>query len=230
MFANRGWLAPLTLVSSHLEAERERWILWVPVAMAAGIGSYFLLADEPAWGLVSAALLASAAIAALATRGTLPVALAGLLLWGSIGFGLAKLRTSLVDAPQLTAPTRSLSLVGVVERNEPRQPSGSRLTLLLETVDGRVDPAMPRRVRIRSQPLPAGVEIGDRVAVTAVLLPLPGPVLPDSYDFARTAWFDGIGASGFAVTPPAVAAAGRASTVPRDSWHCSNVRRWRSSA
>ena len=34
-----------------LEAEQDRWMLWVPVLFAAGILTYFALADEPGCGL-----------------------------------------------------------------------------------------------------------------------------------------------------------------------------------
>jgi hypothetical protein len=38
----------LSISASTLEAERDRWFLWVPVLFAAGILSYFALVDEPA--------------------------------------------------------------------------------------------------------------------------------------------------------------------------------------
>jgi competence protein ComEC len=33
-----------------LESERDRWILWAPVALAVGIGVYFSLPAEPPAG------------------------------------------------------------------------------------------------------------------------------------------------------------------------------------
>lgn len=39
--ATFGWLR------DRLLAERERWVLWLPVALASGIGSYFGLPVEP---------------------------------------------------------------------------------------------------------------------------------------------------------------------------------------
>ena len=44
-----GLLSAILGASARLlEAEHDRWILWVPVLFAAGILSYFVLADEPA--------------------------------------------------------------------------------------------------------------------------------------------------------------------------------------
>src|SRR5262249_27864479 len=46
---------------------------------------------------------------------------------------------------------------------------------------------------------PEGMRPGDWIRVKAILRPLPAPVEPGSYDFARTLWFDGIGAVGFSM-------------------------------
>ncbi|MGH7124343.1 MAG: hypothetical protein ACREFI_08235, partial [Stellaceae bacterium] len=43
-----GLLAALVGASARaLEAEQDRWFLWLPVLFAAGILAYFALADEP---------------------------------------------------------------------------------------------------------------------------------------------------------------------------------------
>ena len=41
---------------------------------------------------------------------------------------------------------------------------------------------------------------GDTAKLRAILIPPPEPVAPGAYDFARQAWFDRIGAVGFAVS------------------------------
>jgi competence protein ComEC len=84
-------------------ADRIRWPLWLPVAMGAGIGLYFSLPEEPAWGFaVMAAGLALAAgtLAGTANRTAFRIALA-LVAAASLGFGVVKLRTELVRAPVL---------------------------------------------------------------------------------------------------------------------------------
>jgi len=50
-------------------AERDRWPLWLPVALGAGAGLYFALPAEPAPGAGMAALAVGLAAAALAILG-----------------------------------------------------------------------------------------------------------------------------------------------------------------
>ena len=47
-----------------------------------------------------------------------------------------------------------------------------------------------------------GLVPGDWLRLRAVLLPPPPPAMPGAYDFERRAWFDRIGAVGFAVGAP----------------------------
>jgi competence protein ComEC len=62
------------------------------------------------------------------------------------------------------------------------------------------------RISVRGDP-PAGLAPGARVAMRATLRPPPGPSAPGGYDFARRAWFEGIGAAGFALGDVRVIAA-----------------------
>src|SRR3977135_3374137 len=79
-----GELSLLGLLTRNLEAEQERWFLWLPVMFGAGIALYFLLPAEP-WALAAtlpavAALgvhppLGRGGVASLATAALLAVAL-----------------------------------------------------------------------------------------------------------------------------------------------------------
>src|SRR5215468_6502067 len=44
----------------------------------------------------------------------------------------------------------------------------------------------------------ASAATGEAVALKATLRPPPGPVAPHDFDFARAAWFDRLGATGYA--------------------------------
>ncbi|MET0191756.1 MAG: hypothetical protein ABW200_00110, partial [Hyphomicrobiaceae bacterium] len=85
----------------NLEAEQERWFLWLPVLFGAGIALYFSLPVEP---LTSVALLPVAAALALHAagrrRGTGALISAALLAL-ACGVAAAKLRTEAMRAPVL---------------------------------------------------------------------------------------------------------------------------------
>ena len=49
-----------------------------------------------------------------------------------------------------------------------------------------------------------GLTPGDVIRVKATLAPPSGPALPGGYDFARTAWFLGLGATGYALGAPII--------------------------
>ena len=193
---------PIQVLSAAFEAERGRWELWIPVLFGSGIGLYFAAPFEPAWGFCLPLLMAALSLFALVRAGVLRIVLVAGLLTVIAGFCAAKLRSDLVAAPRIDRPTGGLVLHGYVEEIEPRLPKGIRLTIRIASIDGRTLAETPRRVRVRSVPLDAGFDIGDPIEAKGVLLPPSGPVLPDSYDFARLAWFDGIGAGGFLVEKP----------------------------
>jgi hypothetical protein len=96
--ANR--FAGLVSWRENLAAERDRWPLWLPVALGIGAGGYFALPVEPSLAVAWVALglaLAAAVLSALGRARWLLALLAALLL----GFGLAKLRESRVETPVL---------------------------------------------------------------------------------------------------------------------------------
>ena len=100
---------------------------------------------------------------------------------------------------------RIVKLQGFVEEVDFR-PVGARLVLAV--VDHGDMPAdlAPRRVRVTTRKAP-GVAAGDYVALQARLLPPSRAVLPGGYDFARDAYFAGVGAVGstlgaISVLPP----------------------------
>lgn len=189
-----GAAAQLVAASEmRLERERERIALWLPVALGAGIASWLALPTAMHWtGLLL--LLAAGVLLGLATGwhrrlgrmvaiGCLTMALGVLLVWG---------RALWVAAPVLAQPVVT-SFSAKVERVEPL-PARDQVRLILRPL-ARSD--LPPRLRLtlrRAQD--AGIVAGERIGVRARLMPPPTASLPGGYDFARRAWFDGIGAVG----------------------------------
>ncbi len=112
------------------------------------------------------------------------------------GFVAAELRARTVATPMLDR-IRILHLTGTIEEVD-RRPEGSRFLLSLAETGG-LDPAhSPRLVRLTTKQ-PDRLEAGQTVAVTARLLPPSHAAMPGEYDFARDAYFSGIGAVGSAL-------------------------------
>ena len=178
-------------------AERARWLLWLPVLFGGGIALYFSWPREPAPWIGTAAF---AATAILVWRARRRPALSLILISASAiaaGFAAGQLRTQLVAAPRLAKPVTA-QVSGQVDRVDTRR-DGARLTIAVEQFDRLPQALWPARVRIvvRGSEV-RRIRVGDRVRVRARLLPPARPAAPGAFDFARYAYFDRIGAVGFA--------------------------------
>jgi competence protein ComEC len=176
------------------EAEQRRLFPWLAVAFGAGILTYFAAADGTpilAAPLVGAAL----ALAPVPFLGARPAAMALALAATAafLGFAAATWRVSQVAAPILTRTTIG-PLTGMVEALDERE-VGARLVIRVESFAGLAPDLRPARVRVsfRRTPIP---KPGEAIAATARLLPPPEAARPGGYDFARDAYFQGIGAVG----------------------------------
>jgi hypothetical protein len=95
------WVAPLAWLARQLEAEQERWFLWLPVMFGAGIAFYFLLPVEPWTVAALLPVVAALAVHVTVTRGAMAALMTGALLTAALGVAAAKLRTEAVRAPVL---------------------------------------------------------------------------------------------------------------------------------
>lgn len=190
-------------VAGQAGLQAERLALWAPVAMGCGAGVYFGLPREPvalvAWGLLATAGLLLAA----RSRLVLPSLFRGLVVLGAcalLGFSLAKLRTEAVRAP--VAP-EGLGLqrieAYVLDVASPGQ-GGPRLLLAPVSVSGLSPEQTPLRARITLKPEMATPAPGQAIQLSGMLNPPPPPASPGAYDFARDAFFEGVGGVGFALT------------------------------
>ena len=207
-------------------AERERWALWLPTALAGGIALYFALPFEPAYALAMGLGIGGvlAAIAAASSRETPLRLLLALFAATSIGFAAAKIRTEHVAAPTLSHRLGPVSVDGRVEDAQVHG-KGMRVTLTVAHID-RLARA-PRQVRVTIKKGGESLQPGDWVRVKAVLLPPPQPTLPGAYDFARAAYYEEIGAVGYTYGGPAPIAAPRALTWPEQLRLGVEHLRWR---
>ncbi len=185
------------------EAGAGRLLPWVPVAFGSGIALYFAADHEPVLWVTSVTAIALAMAAFLLRRHRLfaPVVMIAAL---AAGFAIATWKTARIAHVVLAKPLYSVALSGFVETRDIRERT-DRFVLRVVTMDAaRSDIKLERvRLSVRKGTAP---EVGSFVQLKARLLPPMAPLRPGSYDFSRDMFFQGIGASGFAMGAITVAA------------------------
>lgn len=193
-----GWLA------RRLEAERDQLPLWLPVMVGAGVAAWFVLPNRMMW---QAALLIGLALALLAASVAQGGRAARVVAVGAAAFALG-LALIWAKAERATAPVLQRPVVvRVVARVEKTDHLPARGLVRLRLTDlqwkDRVPALAPRRIRVNvaDRDGPDELAAGSIVELRARLMPPPPPAVPGAYDFARVAWFDGLGATGRALGP-----------------------------
>ncbi len=189
------------LIATGWRADALRRGLFTPALAGVGIAAYFALPIEPP---LAAAMIAIPAILAwlIVARSDSDGAAAAFACIAACaaGFSLAAIRSNTLHTATIASETRLLTITARVERSEPADNGRTRLWLSVF----KTAPALhttPERVRVSVTKLTERIAPGDWIEVRARLAPLPPPVAPGAYDFARKLWFDGIGAVGFSLVP-----------------------------
>lgn len=188
----------LSLIENWLESERERLPLWIPVALGLGISTWQVFGAEHWW------LLASACVGAAFVGFSIGPSsrLKGLMLFGAllvgIGFGAITIKSWLYGAAPLERPW-----IGKLHGRVDSMEDVSARDIVRYRIYVGQHPELPPIIRVNIDKELASPEIapGSVIEFRARLMPPPGPALPGSYDFARTAWFGGIGATGRILGP-----------------------------
>ena len=194
------WLGLEHGLLAALEAEQDRWFLWSPILVGAGIGIYFWLPKEPGLEIAAAAIIAAIGLRLGRSRGNGALIATGIVLCVALGFAAATVRTWLLAAPVLARDIGQAEIKGWIEDVEPKGKAW-RVTLRVAALGTLKDDERPFRVRVRVQGSAEFLRIGRPVRVRAKLSPPPIPALPGDYDFARRAYFQRLGAVGFARSP-----------------------------
>lgn len=176
--------------------------------MIAGAAGWLLWpSTPPAW--LGATIFAAGTVAAIAFRAwpsaqmdggdrRVALVLAGLAALGAasgLGMTAATLRAWSVAQPALPALETPVEVEGWVAAIDASD-SGLRLRILVRSVEGVEAPPRYMRVAVPS----AGVLTPGRAArCYAQVGPPAGPMAPGAYDFARRAWFERLGGTGFGI-------------------------------
>ena len=175
------------------EVEQRRFFLWIPVAAMGGVALNLAADREPVMWLPALMTALFAALAWFSRARPLALGLSLAIAALFAGFLSMSLRTARVAAPVLDR-IRIVSLQGFVEEVDLRT-VGARMVIGVVNADGMPREKVPRRVRVTTRNTP-DVAAGDYVELKARLLPPSRAALPGGYDFARDAFFAGVGAVG----------------------------------
>ncbi len=186
-------------IENWLDAERDQLALWFPVGIAIGVASWFILADQNAWiaVIISGAAISMIGLAIGRTR-----RLGAFLMIGGLtvafGCALSWWRADHVAAPRLSRPIVS-QFEAVVTRIEVQGAKAQSRVWMKPRPPAMLPPLV--RATIKDEDMVAGLAVGDIIRLRARLVPPPEAPVPGGYDFARTAWFLGLGATGSAIGP-----------------------------
>jgi competence protein ComEC len=211
--AGSDWIVPALVV--FIEAERGRFVLWLPVFMGAGVLTYYALHAEPAaWTGAALAAIGFSAATFLARWPALR-ALGFAVGFAALGFASAQFATARAPSIETGLPTHATIAEGTIRVVEVL-PDGRRITMnSVVLIDdqrppGRAPPTsvaaapnvtpLTRTARFR---LAAGdntaLATGDTVRVRVMAFPPSPPALPGGWDTQFDAFFAGLGVSGYAL-------------------------------
>jgi competence protein ComEC len=184
---------------------------WLAVAFACGILTWFALPGPWQWiaAIGSSLLFALAALAiwpsgsAIADeRGHLRRAMIALGIVFAAGMTVIWARSEIIGAEPIERPLIERVQGYVLDRED--QPSDKRVRLTLAVRDAATGESRKIRINVPLDALAeAEAEAGEGAAAEGAvvrmrvrLMPPASPMLPGAYDFARTAWFRGLAATG----------------------------------
>ncbi len=187
-----------------VNTQHGRLFLWVPVCLSIGIGLYFKIKFEPAYGVLQIAGTVSVLLMLIIIwKWSQPstIVLRGVLLI-FIGFLLAVFRTHSVAEPVLGwryyGPIEGR--IVAMDRSHSNKP---RVTLIDVSLGKISEPRTPTYVRV-SLHSDIGLENlkpGAHIRTIGSVSPPSGPVEPGAFDFQMYAWFKRLGAVGYSRKP-----------------------------
>ncbi len=196
-FGEQTTLAPWYIAAVRwLDAEYERLPLLLPIAYGTGIAIWQAYGNSAMVSLLvfCAGMLLLALSLGRAGPFTRILVMGALL--PTLGFAAIAVKSQLVGAEPLERPWTGM-LVGQIEGIEDVSARGIVRYRLYLGKQAQL-PALIR-VNVDRDAVRPEFVAGAQIKLKARLMPPPGPPLPGGYDFARTAWFDGIGATGRAI-------------------------------
>ncbi|BAK83656.1 ComEC/Rec2 family competence protein [Komagataeibacter medellinensis] len=196
-------------LAAWLWGQHGRFVLWLPVLLAAGIAVYFALPWEPGgMAAFGAGMMAMACLAGrLLWRDSLPVRM-GCGMVGACAVGLLLAWGQAHRMPPFPdLPRRAVHLSGRVTGVNAQTLRDGTQALRVGLADVRflegINIGMPplrRQIALRLRPDDPSIPVaGDTLSARVMLTPPAFPAMPGGYDAQRRAWFDGLAGHGRAL-------------------------------
>ncbi len=192
--------------STQLENERGRWVLWIPIALSCGISFYFTLDTEPSWEKVALISFPLLSLSSLFIGQFSPLLRfsSWALLWSVIGFNLIFIKTHLINPHPLSTPLAPVWMTGKVMTLDHPASSHRLFQRVVLEVKSKLPTHLPRSLLLTIRTSCPALHEGDVIRVKARLQPLSGSCFPGGYNRQKQCFFQGIGATGFAVSSPRI--------------------------
>jgi competence protein ComEC len=190
-----------TAARAEARVNLDRWVLWSPVCFGLGAAGYLEAPVEPPLGLLAGLTALCAGAWMMAGRRASPrwlVVILALTAFAAAGALAGKVRSDRVAAPVIDGERAPRRVEGFVVDVVSPGAGGPRILIAPVAISGVRPGATPNRVRVTVDPETVP-KPGDAVRLRAILGAPPPPAAPGSYDFARDAWFDSVGAVGFSL-------------------------------
>jgi competence protein ComEC len=180
-------------------ANLDRWFLWSPVWFGLGAAAYLEAPVEPSLPPLAFLSVLGVMLWWLArSSNRILLILAALFAFAMAGGLAAKIRSDRIAAAVVDGERAPRRLEGFVVDVVSPGAGGPRLLIAPVSIVGLAPAETPNRVRVTVDALDLP-KPGDAVRLRAILGPPPPPAAPGSYDFARDAWFNAVGAVGFSL-------------------------------
>lgn len=179
--------------------EADRGSLFIAAALLFAAGAFVYFAMRGAFHPLQLFVISlPALIASIVYRGRLAGMLGVLAFALLCGATVAAMHVAMRDHPTLGSPVAT-QITGRIQSSE-RLEDGRRRFVIAVLATARPELRYgPERVRITTRNTDEQARAGEIVTLRARLLPPSGPVRPGGYDFSFRSWFDGLGATGFAL-------------------------------
>ncbi|MGN1091469.1 MAG: ComEC/Rec2 family competence protein [Alphaproteobacteria bacterium] len=184
-------------IRTFITQQEGRLNLFLPFCFACGIVFYFMLPFEPAlWVGLSAFILFFLSFLLIKSNIRL-LLLAGVFFFG--GFLRVNIETIRVKEPFLHKKYSYVSVVGKIEELK-KYPNAQKVVLTNLKLDKIPKSDYPIKITVRINGTKTALNIGDVISLKATLMPPTLPYLPDGYPYSRMAFYNQIGATGYATS------------------------------